>query len=106
MSSTYFENQLTTGQRKLCGGHVTIDASYKASNNMKDNKNPGLTAEFYKQFWDNIEYKTLLIASFNDSYDREGLSDSQNIYEYTDTNLQEGRWTSTQILQTNYISKY
>ena len=62
----------------LCEGLVTEKECCDALNSMRNNKSPGsdgLTAEFYKCFWDDLKF--LFMNSLNESFEKQELSESQ-----------------------------
>ena len=63
---------------KLCDSEITADECKKAIDSMPNNKSPGtdgLTAEFYKYFWEDI--KKLVMESFNCAFSKGVLSIEQ-----------------------------
>jgi len=80
-NSTFFCNETTTlGQNNgdEQSGHLSEYECGIALKEMKNNKSPGsdgLTADFYKIFWNNI--KRYLVKSLNYSYDNKNLTELQ-----------------------------
>ena len=59
-------------------GKLTIDECFKSLNSFGNNKSPGndgLTAEFYKAFWNVVG--DLMVCSLNYAYDHGELSNTQ-----------------------------
>ena len=79
--SYFFENlldKLNIEQKSLCDAEISLTECKEAVMSLKDNKTPGsdgLTAEFYKFFWDHI--KVPLIESFQYSSQTGELSATQ-----------------------------
>ena len=62
----------------VCEGRLTLTECFKSLQSFQNNKSPGndgLTVEFYTAFWESLG--ELLVDSFNCSYDRGELSNSQ-----------------------------
>ena len=63
---------------KRVKGKLTIDECFKSLNSFENNKSPGndgLTAEFYKAFWNIVG--DLMVSSLNYAYDHGELSNTQ-----------------------------
>jgi len=74
------ENVLTEDLVQKCEGALTCEECCRAIDSMKGNKSPGidgLTVEFYKYFWPLVG--DLLVATFNECYDKGILADSQRM---------------------------
>jgi hypothetical protein len=59
---------------------MTIDECYDVLKNMKKYKSPGsdgFTAEFYLKFWNELKYS--MLRSFNETFKKEILSNSQKL---------------------------
>ena len=92
-----------------CEGAVTLDECWKALKSFEKNKSPGndgIPAEFYQKFWPDI--KTLMVNSFNASYIKGTLSQSQRqavitLLEKTgkDRNLLKN-WRPISLLNVDY----
>ena len=70
--------KISDDERKLCEGLLTAAECLESLKTMESNKTPGtdgITAEFYKIFWNEI--KSFLLASINASYAKGLLSISQ-----------------------------
>ena len=70
--------KISDDERKLCEGLLTAPECLESLKAMESNKTPGtdgITAEFYKIFWNDI--KSFLLASINASYAKGLLSISQ-----------------------------
>ena len=84
--NSYFESLDSVNIRKLknfesnsCEGGITANECDRVLSKFKENKSPGsdgLPIEFYKQFWHLL--KDHMISIFNEAFDNEKLSDSQN----------------------------
>ena len=75
---TVFPRTLTEDEKHLCEGDITAEECLYAVKNLKDNKSPGLDGipgEFYKILWPEI--CDLIIDSFNESFEKGELSESQ-----------------------------
>ena len=80
LESVMPENILTDEESNKCEGLITFSECELAIAEMKLNKSPGndgITVEFYKTFWNHI--KELLVNSFNETYEKNELSESQKI---------------------------
>ena len=78
LQNTKFENKLNDLDKLTCEGQITCQECQFAVKCLKDNKSPGidgLSSEFYKQFWEDIE--EMLIKSYNESFNKGLLTDSQ-----------------------------
>ena len=67
--------QLSGIEADFCEGPITIDEATKALKDMKINKAPGLdglSVEFYREFWPEIQ--DIVIRSFNDAFSEGHLS--------------------------------
>ena len=80
--SSFLENpeipRLTAENAQACEGKLTVDECLKSLQLFENNKSPGddgLTAEFYKAFWNIVG--NLMVESINYSYDHGELSNSQ-----------------------------
>ena len=74
------ERILTDENKELCEGRVTFNECKEAVSKMKINKSPGLdglSAEFYKVFWDDIG--PILVDVYNECFDEGQLTDSLNL---------------------------
>ena len=72
------DKKLTETEKSLCEGKITLEECKGAILKIKGNKSPGLDGlciEFYKEFWDTIGH--IMVEAFNESYDNETLSISQ-----------------------------
>jgi len=72
--------KLSKSESKLCDGYVTVSECTNVLYKIKPNKSPGsdgLSIELYQKFWPLI--KKHLVESFNEGFDNNNLSDSQNI---------------------------
>ena len=70
--------KLTNNEAQICEGKLTVDECYKSLQLFENNKSPGndgLTAEFYRAFWQTLG--NLMVDSLNYSYDYGELSNSQ-----------------------------
>ena len=70
--------KLSVDKVKACEGKITIYESFKSLNLFENNKSPGndgLTAEFYKAFWNVVG--DLMVSSLNYAYDHGELSNTQ-----------------------------
>ena len=70
--------KLSNENMTQCEGPISIEECKAVLTTMKGNKSPGLdglSVEFYKKFWDILG--TIIVASFNESYEHGSLSDSQ-----------------------------
>ena len=84
--NSYFESLDSVNIRKLnnfesnsCEGGITANECDRVLSKFKENKSPGsdgLPIEFYKQFWHLL--KDHMISIFNEAFDNEKLSNSQN----------------------------
>ena len=73
-------NVIDSDLRNSIDGNITLLECEEVIKKFKNNKSPGwdgLTAEFYKCFWDDIKY--ILYNSFQESIDRGTLTPSQRI---------------------------
>ena len=71
--------RLTADEKTLCEGLISKEEAESALSKMKSNKSPGLDGlsnEFYKCFWTDIG--DLVVASFNEAFGKEILSESRN----------------------------
>lgn len=78
LNSTFFPVSLSDHERELCEGKVTLNECTEVVQKLRKNKSPGhdgLPSEFYKMFWGEIN--TLVIESFNESFEQGELSESQ-----------------------------
>ena len=80
--NTFLENpekpRLTAENAEACEGKLTVAECFKSLQLFQNNKSPGddgLTAEFYKAFWNIVG--NLMVESLNYSYDQGELSNSQ-----------------------------
>ena len=74
------ESKLNQDNLLCCEGKLTLEECEVSVKNMKTNKSPGsdgLTAEFYKTFWNKIKHHVL--HSLNYAYQTGELSDSQKL---------------------------
>ena len=79
LQETYINKTLTSDEAKLCEGYINSNECSDVIKKLKLNKSPGLdglTAEFYKTFWDEIG--EFLIDVYNSSCDNITLPISQN----------------------------
>ena len=70
--------KLTNNEARIGEGKLTVDECHKSLQLFENNKSPGnggLTAEFYRAFWQTLE--NLMVDSLNSSYDYGELSNSQ-----------------------------
>ena len=70
--------RLTAENAQVCEGKLTVAKCLKGLQLFENNKSPGddgLTAEFYKAFWNIVG--NLMVESLNYSYDHGELSNSQ-----------------------------
>ena len=70
--------KLSEEESTTCEGQFSVDECREALKGFKNNKAPGndgLTAEFYKKFWST--FGTLMVESFNESYIKGELTNSQ-----------------------------
>ena len=70
--------RLTTENAQACEGKLTVAECLKSRQLFENNKSPGhdgLTAEFYKAFWNIVG--NLMVESLNYSYDHGELSNPQ-----------------------------
>ena len=78
--SSFLENpeipRLTAENAQACEGKLTVAECFKLFENNKSPGDDGLTAEFYKAFWNIVG--NLMVDSLNYSYDYGELSNSQN----------------------------
>ena len=75
---TNLPKKLSEEDSLKCDGYVTVEECKKSLNLMGNDKSAGIDGipvEFYKTFWDDIG--VLMVCSFNESYDKKELSDSQ-----------------------------
>lgn len=59
---------LTEQDKSMCEGNITLEECYKSLCDMKSNKSPGsdgLTAEFYRKFWDQLGPKLVEVLNFS-----------------------------------------
>ena len=67
--------RLSDIEANFCEGPITIDEATKALKDMKINKSPGLdglSVEFYREFWPEIQ--DIVVRSFNDAFSEGHLS--------------------------------
>ena len=70
--------KLSNDYALACEGSLTLEECFKSLRSFQSNKSPGndgLTAEFYKAFWESLG--ELLVDSLNCSFDKGELSSSQ-----------------------------
>ena len=70
--------KLTTEKKNICEGKLSVKECFDCLQSFENNKSPGndgLTAEFYKTFWNSLG--GLLVDSLNCAYDLGELSNSQ-----------------------------
>ena len=70
--------RFTAENAQACEGKLTVAECLKSLQSFENNKSPGddgLTAEFYKAFWNIVV--NLMVESLNYSYDHGELSNSQ-----------------------------
>ena len=70
--------KLSQADVRICEGKLSIPECKKSLQRFQNNKSPGndgLTVEFYKAFWNIVG--TIMVESFNYSYDQGELSNSQ-----------------------------
>lgn len=79
----FFDNvntpELNDDDKELCNGALTMDECFNALRAMDHNKSPGydgITAEFYRTFWDKVG--PLVVDAFNESYNTGSLTKMQN----------------------------
>ena len=63
--------KLNETEKDQCEGELTVDECENVIKEMAINKSPGydgLTAEFYKHFWQNVKY--LVVGSLNEGFDK------------------------------------
>ena len=71
--------KLNNFESNSCEGGITANECDRVLSKLKENKSPGsdgLPIEFYKQFWHLLNVH--MISIFNEAFDNEKLSDSQN----------------------------
>ena len=70
--------KLTTEKKNICEGTLSVKECFDCLQSFENNKSPGndgLTAEFYKTFWNSVG--GLLVDGLNCAYDQDELSNSQ-----------------------------
>lgn len=108
IENTQIENKLKKEESQSCDGLIKTEEIKEAINHMKLNKSPGidgLTVEFYKEFWPQLEI--ILLKSFNESFNKNELTTSQKqgilslLYKKGDP-LNLKNWRPITLLNTDY----
>ena len=101
-------NTLSEEDASSCEGLLTENECYKALMSMPNNKTPGsdgLSAEFYKCFWEDIN--NLVINSLNEGFEKNELSETQKqgnlilLYKKGDKRLLDN-WRPISLLNIDY----